>query len=368
MSPAARRSVGQRSRARFAPPPPRARGRPALALLGLALALALATGCTHGGAAGAPLYVLAVAPARGRHPIPSQLGLPLRTGQIVLSEAPGPYRLLFGLGTLHFWRFTHSALLVVHEGEAFVYDFAGEYKPVFARSPAAGIRGGLRKTPLWEYVRAHLYVEIVEAPLKPGRQELDRARVLQRLRAIERAKLPFDAAWDLEDHHAYFCTEFLAEVLGPAGAAIPALDDVTDNPSLRRVLDWYGMRSPRTLPAGAFYAAERRVAAFSSWPSAAEAAAYFAAKAELHRRFTPQHRVGDVFRLVGHDLSVREPIEAFLEAARQRFSGSAVRPDDPAIARTVEALARERFGPHGLLPRDRRRRSRQQQRIDGSPR
>ncbi|MBK8482126.1 MAG: hypothetical protein IPL40_13325 [Proteobacteria bacterium] len=314
------------------------------------VALALATGCTHGGAAGAPLHVLAVAPARGPQPAPNQLGLPLRTGQIVLSEAPGPYRLLFGLSTRHFWRFTHSALLVVDEGEAFVYDFAGEYKPVFARSPAAGIRGGLRKTPLWDYVRAHLYVEIVEAPLQPGRQALDRARVLQRLRAIERAKLPFDAAWDLEDHHAYFCTEFLAEVLGPAGAALPALDDLTDNPSLRRVLSWYGMRSPRTLPAGAFYAAERRVAAFSLWPSATEAEAYFAAKAELHRRFTPQHRVGDVFRLVGHDLTVREPIEAFLKAARERFARNSLRPDDPVIAQTIAALARERFGAHGLLP------------------
>ncbi|MBK6848701.1 MAG: hypothetical protein IPG96_14615 [Proteobacteria bacterium] len=321
-------------------------GRLGLGLLGLGLALA--AGCAHGGAAGTRLQVLWVAPPGGPHAVATHLGLPLRTGQLVLSEAPGPYRLLFGLGTRHFWRFTHSALLVLQDGEPYVYDFAGEYKPVFARSPAAGIRGGLRKTPLWDYVRAHLYVEIVDPALLPGRRQLDAARVSQRLRAIERARVPFDAAWDLTDHRAYFCTEFLAEVLGPAGAAIPALDALTDNPSLRRVLHWYGVRSARTLPAGAFYAAERRVAAFSVWSGLAEVEAYFAAKAELHRRFTPAHRVGDVFRLVGHDLAVRAPIEEFLAAARARFAGSPGAPDGAAITRVVAALAHERFGAEGL--------------------
>lgn len=343
-----RRSPAAPARARdadSAPVPAVAGRRRALQAV---LALALAAGCGHGGPAGGRLHVLWVAPPRASAGVVSQLGLPLRTGQIVLSEAPGPYRLLFGLGTRHFWRFTHSALLVLHEGEPFVYDFAGEYKPVFARSPAAGIRGGLRKTPLWDYVRAHLYVEIVEPPLQPGRRALDLPRLRARLRAIERARVPFDAAWDLSDRRALFCSEFLAEVLGPAGAAIPPLDALTDNPSLRRVLRWYGMRAAQTLPAGAFHAAERRVAAFSVWPRAAEVEAYFAAKAELHRRFTPAQRVGHVFRLVGHDLAVREPIEAFLASARARFATVTGPIDDRTISAAVAALARAQLAPAGL--------------------
>ena len=39
-------------------------------------------------------------------------GLPFQTGQILLSEAPGPYGILFTLAPDRVFRFTHSALIV----------------------------------------------------------------------------------------------------------------------------------------------------------------------------------------------------------------------------------------------------------------
>lgn len=275
------------------------------------------------------------------------LGLPLRTGQLVLSEAPGPYRLLFGLGTRRFHRFTHSALLVLENGEPYVYDYAGDFKPTFASTPADAIRGGLRRTSLWRYITAHLYVEIVEPPLQPGRK-LDRKRLLANLSEIKRRKVPFDAHWDFNDRSAYFCTEFLAVVYAGTGMQLPPLEPLTANPSLLHVLRWFGMRDDMSLPAGTFANPQRRVAAFSQWGSLAAVDAYFAAKAELHRRFTPNYRVGTIFELDGKDVKVRQPIEDFLATARQLATRTSQPLTTPALEAAIQALATQRFGPDGF--------------------
>ncbi len=309
----------------------------------LALAVALGGGCASTAAVHTRvLHVDEAARGEGQGRA-THFALPLASGQLVLSEAPGPHSLLFGLAPAAFHRFTHAAVVIVDEktGEPFVYDMSAEFKPGFATTPADALHGGLRRTPFLEYVSLHLYAEVVEPPAG-----VDRAKVAARVAALWAEKPAFDPSWDYGDRSKLFCTELVAEALAAGGGAAPALEPLNENPSLRRVLSWFGVRGDRSLPAGAFER-DRPVAVFSRWPSRGAAAGYFAAKRELHRRFTADQKIGNLMILDGVDVRLRPEVEAFLERATRLGAGAAPAAEPPAdeLRARVEALAVELLGP-----------------------
>jgi hypothetical protein len=267
-------------------------------------------------------------------------GLPFRTGQIVLSEAPGPYGILFTLAPDHFYRFTHSALIVTDErGEPFVYDMSAEFKPTLATEPAGSLFGGIRRTPLADYVGMHLYVEVFEPP-----PHVDRARVSARVRELQGQHIEFDSAWDFHDRHAMFCSEFVVDALAAGGAARPPLVGLTPNQSLRTVLKWFGVTAVESLPAAAL-PRERRVAAFSIWPTRPAAEAYLEAKRELYRRFTPDQHIGNLLELERYDVKLRPPVAEFLERAPKLYDAVSTGPPEAEMRAQVRALADCVLGP-----------------------
>jgi hypothetical protein len=267
-------------------------------------------------------------------------GLPFRTGQIVLSEAPGPHGILFTLAPDHFYRFTHSALIVTDErGEPFVYDMSAEFKPTLATEPAGSLFGGIRRTPLADYVGIHLYVEVFEPP--PG---VNRARVAARVNELIEKHVEFDSAWDFEDDRAMFCSEFVVDALAAGGAPRPPLVKLTPNQSLRTVLRWFGVTSLESLPAAAL-PRERRVAAFSVWPTRPAAEAYLEAKRELYRRFTPDQQIGNLLELARYDVKLRPSVAEFLERAPKLYDRVAAEPLQAEMRAQVRHLADCVLGP-----------------------
>lgn len=270
--------------------------------------------------------------------------LPFRTGQIVLSEAPGPYGILFTLAPSRFFRFTHSALIVLDaQGDPYVYDMSAEFKPTLATEPAGSLFGGIRRTPLADYVGMHLYVEVFEPP-----PHVDRQRVAARVAELMAAQVKFDAGWDFRDHSRLFCSEFVVEALAAGGASRPPLIPLTENPSLRQVLRWFGVTSVESLPAAAL-PRERRVAAYSVWPTRAAAEAYLEAKRELYRRFTREQNIGNLLVLKQYDVRLRPAVEKFLERAPRLFASVRAEPPEAELRATVRAFAAEVLGP---LPPD----------------
>ncbi len=267
-------------------------------------------------------------------------GLPFKTGQILLSEAPGPYGILFTLAPDRFFRFTHSALIVTDEhDEPFVYDMSAEFKPTLATAPAGSLFGGLRRTPLADYVALHLYVEVFEPP-----PNVDRVKVAAKVKALMGEHVDFDSAWDFYDHHAMFCSEFVSTALAAGGAPIPPLVSLTHNRSLRRVLSWFGVTAVESLPAAAL-PRERRVAAFSIWPTRPMAESYIEAKRELYRRFTDDQEIGNLLELRHYDVEVRPPVAEFLERAPRLYEGIEVMPPAEEMREKVRSLAQALFGP-----------------------
>lgn len=272
-------------------------------------------------------------------------GLPFRTGQIVLSEAPGPYGILFTLAPDRFFRFTHSALIITEpHGEPFVYDMSAEFKPTLATEPAGSLFGGIRRTPLADYVGMHLYVEVFEPPAG-----VDRARVAAKVNELLGQKIGFDSAWQFYDHREMFCSEFVVEALAAGGAPRPPLVGLTPNPSLRNVLRWFGVTSLESLPAAAL-PRERRVAAFSVWPTRAAAESYLEAKRELYRRFTPEQEIGNLLELDHYDVKLRPSVAEFLARAPKLYEAFGGDPPAAEMRGRVRALADQVLGPYPDAP------------------
>jgi hypothetical protein len=266
--------------------------------------------------------------------------LPFRTGQIVLSEAPGPYGILFTLAPSQFFRFTHSALIVVDQrGQTFVYDMSAEFKPSLATSPAGALRGGLRRTPLADYLAVHLYIEVYEPPVG-----VDESKVASKIRALEAHGVPFDAAWNFDDHRELYCSEFVVEALAAGGATRPPLIPLSSNPSLLRALRWFGIKSTEVLPAAAIPRG-RRIAAFSRWQTRAAAEAYLEAKRELYRRFTPEQQIGNLLSLSGNDVQLRTSVAALLDRAPMLYGEAKELPPEVEMRARVRRLADELLGP-----------------------
>jgi hypothetical protein len=246
------------------------------------------------------------------------LGLPLRDGQILLSEAGSPYSLFFSLCTEEYYDFTHAAILVHEDGKPFVYEMGGEYK-----------------------CREYLTVDVFDPPAG-----VDGAKVVAWVREQFKAQPEFDAFFDYDEHEKLFCNEFVQLALEAGGAEpITELALMRQHPSLQSLLAWLKVEREWALPAGMLGSPERRVATFGQLPSRQAAIGYFAAKRELHRRFRADQKLGNMFQLEGiAELSLRYPSLRFLERATQLTHDAGKDLPFEEVQPRIQALAAEMFG------------------------
>jgi hypothetical protein len=274
------------------------------------------------------------------------LGLPLRTGQIVFTESPDATSFVFSLVPAKFFDFTHAAIVSVEDGEAYVYEVSGEIVtlPLHERV-MDNVAGEVHRRPFYEHVAPNLYAEVYDPPAG-----VDGTKVAAFARAEWQKKTPFDATFDYDDHSKLFCTELVALALEAGGAPKVALQPTNTNPSLRTGMKWLGVPLETALPAGVFLDPARYVGALGQFPSRAAAYAYFEAKREIHRRFTPDQRLGFVFTLHGTGkVDMRPEISNFAVKAIHLFDATDAKdlpaPGDPRIRAAVRALATNMFGP-----------------------
>jgi hypothetical protein len=306
----------------------------------LAFLLAFASGCASDRAN--RLYFLDTR-ADEEHPA-TFAGLPLKDGQIVLCEGPGAYSFLFSLGTEGYSNFTHAGVIVFEEGVPHVYEMTGEYKAGgFDDSPTDGIVGECRRLPFLDYAMAYLYIEVYDPP-----EGVDPKKVTDWVRARYEEKTPFDPYFSYAEHEALFCTEFVQLALEAGGDKPTKPERVRQHPDLQRMLVWASVANEWSLPAGSFFQRfdpKNYRGALGMLPSRTAAYCYFAAKAELHRRFTLDQRLGNMFRMDGFaDIELRPAVSAFLSKAVRLFPVSAKFYPREEITERVQALAAEMFG------------------------
>lgn len=271
-------------------------------------------------------------------------GLPLKSGQIVLTESPDATSYVFVLIPKKFHPFTHAAIISVENGEPWVYDVTGEVKTFpFKRRLMDNVKGKMYRRKLFEYVAPNLYAEIYDPP--PG---ADGEKIAAYARAKFEEGVEFDSYFDFHEHSRLFCSELIALAIEHAGGPPVRPEPSNPNPSIVEGMKWLGVPPGEALPAGAFAEPSRYVGALGQFPTRTSAWLYFEAKHEIHRRFTMDQRLGYLLSIDGNGrVDVRPEITAFAIRASHLFDDepSPPEPGDPRIVKAVRKLANEAFGP-----------------------
>jgi hypothetical protein len=267
-------------------------------------------------------------------------GLPLHSGQLVLSESGGPVSLLFSLFVDQFSPYVHAGILVMEDGKPIIYEARGHYRLEPGTVPTDAIEGTIRRRHLASLVRRQNYVSIYDPP--PGTDVAAMVKFAQQQYADH---LPFDPYFDTEDRSQVYCTEFLAMALEAGGVTPPAPVPLRVNPSLATVWHWLKLRSNAVYIAQTMTSPERHVATLSRRLTATQIRLYQAGKRELYRRFSADQKLGNLFTWTGHTLKYRPEIRSFLT----RVIHLGADQDNLSEARAqamVTALARRMFGPY----------------------
>ena len=271
-------------------------------------------------------------------------GLPLRSGQIIISELGAPDSLFQSLATAEFYPYGHAGVISIESGAPWVYEGFGILKPHLRGPPTDSASGTIRRVTLEDYIGRNRFVAIYDPP--PG---VNADAVAAFAIDNHQRRTPFDPYFDYRDHEKLYCTEFVALALESGGAKPYEPVPVNQNPSLRVALDWLKITAPSILPAAALTRDAHRVALLSRFYTPAQVEAYFTMKRELHRRFTPDQRLGNLFTWSWFTaLHVRPEIRAFRERA---LNSVAELPPDfttDQITSRVQVLANQMFGPFAL--------------------
>jgi hypothetical protein len=237
-------------------------------------------------------------------------GLPLSSGQLIVSDSGAADSLLLSLLGEQYTPYGHAGIISIEAGKAYVYEGYALLLPFVSGPPTDAMRGRIRRITLDEYIARQKVTAIFDLP-----DGVDKTRVAAFARARHEDGTEFDPYFDWRDHTRLYCTEFAALALHAGGQPLPTPVRVRDNASLRVALDWLKVRAPEIVTAGSLTDGAERVALISRLYSAREVAAYFAAKRELHRRFTDDQKLGNIWSWSWQGLQLRPQIEAFLEAS-----------------------------------------------------
>lgn len=268
-------------------------------------------------------------------------GIPVRTGQIIVSEQGSANSMFLSLLVAENHPYVHSGVIVVENGSPWVYEANGRMQPSFGSGPLTHrVTGGMRRIGLGTFLAQNRFIAIYDPPAGS-----DPGRIGRFAQDSYMAGLPFDAFFDRSDPSTVYCSEFTALALAAGGAAPPRTSPMNPNESVGVILDWLEITTPDIIPPASLVAGATRVGLFSRRDSPAQVEAYFAVKAELHRRFTPDQKLGNVlhFSPVG-GLRFQPEVEAFMAAANEAAAGwASLSPTE--IDQRVRALAARQLGP-----------------------
>jgi len=304
-------------------------------LLLLLFVSAVIVGCGGGQVAGKKLTVLGEQRMHKEAGEVTFQGVPLSSGQIVLTEEGTPFSQFLTLAQRDFLPYTHAGILVVEKGVPYVYDMRGGLRPNWSGGPPTDVmHGGIARRSLKEIVRKNRIVAIYNPP-----QQAHRGKMVTFVWKSVVRKVDFDPYFDYSDHSRLYCVEFVAVALQQAGAALPELQPLRDNPSLAVAFRWLKFQDSRIMAAGSFAVPERHVATFSATFTPDEIAAYFVIKQELHQRFAADQKIGSLFQWKQNKLQFRPEVKEFRRQALALAGRSGQVAEPEQIETMVQKLA-----------------------------
>ena len=261
---------------------------------------------------------------------------PLASGQIIMTGSQAPTDILLGVVPPEFSPYVHLGIVVIDEAEPYVYEAVGEPSLSFNSEvpPTATIVGNVQRVPLAAFVQRYFYAEVFEPT------GANRRKVAEFARYHLAAATPFDPFFDFSDDSAFFCAEFVARGLEHGGRENVRIDKNRPNHSISVVMEWLGV--PEETIATASLVDPATPVMRISVHSDSEILALNAVKQELHRRFTADQTIGNLFRWDGLRPALRMNGQRFLDSS---LAAAAWLPPEPEVIQAhVRATADALYG------------------------
>ena len=265
--------------------------------------------------------------------------LPLESGQFIVTGSNGRMDMFIGLLPETYMPYVHSGVIVIEDGEPWVYEELASQRPYIGDGPpTANVNGAVRRVRLDKLLNRYFYVDIID-PV-----DLDRPAIAEFAQYHYAQKTPFDPYFDYAEHESFYCTEFVALALEAGGAPTLPLTRNRENRSARIALDWLGT-SGEIMQATTLAEQGRLVARLSKLRTLTEIQVMEALKKELHRRFTCDQKLGNIFLWGGLVLQYRDPVDTYMKKGLELYPADGPVPNAAAAEAAARELADEMFGP-----------------------
>lgn len=206
-------------------------------------------------------------------------------------------------------------------------------------TPTDAIKGKIYRRHLNHYLEVENYTSIYDLP-----DTIDRNKVVDFALYNYQNETPFDPYMNSLNHEQLYCTEFVSEALKAGGMKQPKLTPYRENRSLNIVHEWLKVTDKSVIQAGSLIELEKHIVTLSHHHSFREIQLYIATREELHRRFTKDQKLGNLFEWTGFRLKFRPPITQFSDIAMQLLKKND-HPDWKTAQVAVRQLANEYWGP-----------------------
>ena len=197
-------------------------------------------------------------------------GLPVRSGQVVVSESGSSLSFLMDLMASEYSPYGHAGILSVEDDGVFVYEAFGFLNVRFWEPPTRRLRGKIRRVSLASFLGRGMVTAIYE------HAALNLDSIGAFARSAYEQDIPFDGLFDYRTPDRVYCNEFVALALQQAGQHDIPLTARTANDSLNQVMNWLGVDAPAFLLPSALLDGATEVARFSKRYSPQQIEAHFA--------------------------------------------------------------------------------------------
>lgn len=267
-------------------------------------------------------------------------GMPLRSGQILVSNNKTPLSFFITLTDQEYHPYTHAGIISIEGGKPYLYHAVAKLKLLVRGSLTDKTKGGIERLPLKTFMQDKAVVAIYRL----ASAELEKSIADFAVKSYQE-KLPYDALFDEKDSSKVYCSEFIVRAMESVDSTPFVLRPRSRHPSIDAVYKGLGIQSVHHYFVRDLLTNASRVGLFSQSLTQAQIEIYFALRKELYRRFTPDQKIGNIMTWTGTGLVFRDAVTVFLERGiRQDFRP---RYAHETLQQWVAALANDVFGPVG---------------------
>jgi hypothetical protein len=261
----------------------------------------------------------------------------LLPGQIIVSDRNKALNLIVSLTDTEFHPYTHAGIISIEQGKPYVYHAIAQLRLLFNGSPTDLTKGVVKRTSLAMFLKD----KTVAAIYNPTSVNVGKSMADFAVRS-HREKLRYDPLFDPVDRSKVYCSEFIAIAIESAGGGVVPLRPRNRHSSINTIYEWLSITAKDHYFVNDLVSKNDRIALLSERLTRGQIDLYFALREELHRRFTPNQKIGNIMRWTGFGVAFLPQITSFMqrgiEEGRVSFS-------DKERRDWVMSLANEVLGP-----------------------